>query len=104
VEQSHLPKPPLTYEPFTTARIRIAVQVIVRAYRQNPGEFSYPPLAIYRLAEQLRRTTPAINLFSELVFISKAVEAGHRLTSIPWLPREQVMRSLRKTRVLPARR
>lgn len=102
--QSHFPKPPITNEPFTTARIRIAVALIVRAYRRQLVDFSYPPMAIYNLAEQLRHDTPALNLFSEMVFISKAVEAGHRLAAIPWLPREQVMRSLRKTRVLPRRR
>jgi len=102
--QTHLPKPPLTFEPFTTARIRVAVAMIVREYRCNPSAFTYPPMTIYSLAEQLRRELPGINLFSELVFISKAVEAGHRLAEIPWLPREQVMRSLKKTRVLPRRR
>lgn len=99
--QSHFEKPPLTFEPFTTARIRIAVALVVRDYRQAPSRYQYPPMAIYHLAELLRRDLPALNLFSELVFISKAVEAGHRLAELPWLPRETVMRSLRKTRVLP---
>lgn len=101
--QNHFPKPPLPSEPFTTIRIRLAVALVVREYRRSPSAFAYPPMGIYTLAEQYRRELPSLNLFSELVFISKAVEAGHRLASIPWLPREQVMRSLKKTRVLPRR-
>lgn len=102
--QNHFEKPPLTFEPFTTARIRVAVALITRDYRQNPSAYSYPPLAIYHLAERFRHELPSLNLFSELVFISKAVEAGHRLAVIAWLPREQVMRTLHKTRVLSRRR
>lgn len=101
--QQHFEKPPLHAEPFSTARIRIAVALITRDYRQAPTRYQYPPMAIYNLAELLRRDLPGLNLFSELVFISKAVEAGHRLAQIAWLPRETVMRSLKKTRVLPRR-
>lgn len=101
--QNHFEKPPLTYEPFTTVRIRLAVALVARDYRQNPAAYSFPPLGIYQLGERLRHDLPSLNLFSELVFVSKAVEAGHRLAQIAWLPREQVMRSLKKTRVLPRR-
>lgn len=100
--QTTLPKPPLTFEPFTTCRLRVAVAIITRAYRENPSDFSYPPLGIYQLAEHYRRTLPGLNLFSEMVFCSKAVEAGIKLSSLPWLPREKAMRALHKSRVLKA--
>lgn len=98
--QSHFEKPPLQWEPFTTARIRIAVALIVRHYRLHPDYFTYPPMAIYQLAETARRELPALNIFSELVFCSKAVEAGIKLSELPWMPREKAMRALHKSRVL----
>jgi uncharacterized UPF0146 family protein len=104
VLQQHFEKPPLQWEPFTTARIRIAVALVVRHYRLHPDYFTYPPMAIYQLAELVRHELPSINLFSELVFCSKAVEAGIRLAELPWLPREQTMRKLHKSKVLVPRR
>ena len=98
--QNHFEKPPLHLEPFTQLRIRIAVALVVRDFRTSPWEYAYPPLGIYNLAEQLRRELPSINLFSELVFCSKAVEAGHKLAALPWMPRERAMRALHKSRVL----
>lgn len=104
MKQAKLAKPPLYAEGFTTVRLRVAVALVARHYRKDPPLFEHPPYGIVVLAGLLRAQVPGCCLHPELVFLAKAVSAGHRLSDIPWIPRERAMRSISKRRLVPSRR
>jgi hypothetical protein len=101
VKQAQFDKPPLHREPFTVARLRIAVALIVQHYRRDKPLFEYPPYGIVVLAGLLRTAGPGGSLHPELVYLAKAVSAGYKLAELPWIPQERTMRSIAKRRVLP---
>jgi len=92
--------PPLDREPAQLALLRIACRLVERDYRHNPDLYrTYPPLRILGLAEEQRAHGVAKGLHGTLIYISKAVAAGHRLQSLPYHNPEAVWRSISKKRV-----
>lgn len=96
----HYSKIPLEMETFTMALIRIACAQVERDYRRDPSPYaSHPPTAVLALAEQQRLTTPAINTFSALIYVAKAMQHGYKLRTIPQHNPKAVWRALHKRAV-----